>query len=97
MRLCSFLAPLIPKRTFKIDNKELFKVFRCCVDTFLKIIVIRTDESISEIPRIIGKNAVADIEPEGAKILYYKDSCCPCVSFTERVYLPYLPIPDLKI
>lgn len=68
--------------------EEFFKKFRIFMDSFLKIVVVCTDESIPEIPGIFREYFVVRIESERAKIFYRENRGCPCVSFSESVNLP---------
>ena len=68
--------------------EEFFKKFRIFMDSFLKIVVVRTDKGIPKIPGIFREYSVVRIESERAKIFYRENRGCPCVAFSESVNLP---------
>ena len=68
--------------------EEFFKEFLIFMDSFLKVVVVRTDKGIPKIPGIFCKKLVVRIESKRAQIFYRENRGCPCVSFSESVNLP---------
>ena len=52
------------------------------------ILVVGPHQCITEIPRMLGKEVVADVESYRTKILYRKDSCCASITLAKSMYLP---------
>ena len=68
--------------------KERFDIFGGGINTFTQIVVVGTNQSITEIPRMIGKRFVADVEAKRAQIFDCKHCCCTGIPLTKSVNLP---------
>lgn len=58
------------------------------MNAFLQIIVISTNQSVAEIPRIFLERIVIDTKTECFHIFNHKDGGGSCVSLTEGMNLP---------
>ena len=60
------------------------------MDAFLQVIIISTNQSVAEIPRIFLECVVIYAEAECFHIFYHKYGSRTGVSLAERVNLPYI-------
>lgn len=71
----------------QVLHKQLQKGSRS-MNIVLQIVIVRPDERIAEIPRIISEYLNAHIESEGLQILDHEHSSRAGIALTERVNLP---------
>ena len=69
--------------------KECLNIFGGGVNAFAQIVVVGTNQGITEIPGMIGKRFVADIKTKRAQVFDCKYCRCAGISLTESVNLPY--------
>lgn len=83
---CSILQ-LVMLRKNKIPE-ERFNVFGGGINAFAQIVVVSTNQGITEIPRMIGKRFVANVEAKRAQVFDCEHCRCTGVPLTESVNLP---------
>ena len=58
------------------------------MNTLLQIVIVCSDQCITEIPGIFTERIVIDMEPKSLHILYHKHRSCSCIPFAEGMNLP---------
>ena len=69
-------------------SKERFDIFGGSVNTFAQVVIICSNQSVTKIPRVIGKRFIADVEAKRAQVFDCKHCRCTGISLTESVNLP---------
>ena len=67
------------------------------MNTFLQIVIICTNQCVTEIPRILTERIVIDTEPKGFHILNHKHGGGSCVAFAEGMNLPNIRCKFCKV
>ena len=67
------------------------------MNTFLQIVIICTNQCVTEIPRILTERIVIDTEPKGFHILNHKHGGGSCITLAERVNLPNIRCKFCKV
>ena len=81
-------AAEIPLFTEQQIAEKAFKIDWGVVDTFYQILVIGPYQSIAEIPGMVGKQVVVNIESRRAEVLYRKDGCGSRIALSKGMNLP---------
>ena len=68
--------------------EEHFQEFSCGVNAFLQIVIVRSYERVTEIPRILLKGIVIHTETKGFHIFDHKDGGCSRVTLAKGMNLP---------
>ena len=73
------------------EHREIHKSLQwleCPVNAFRDILILRTDESITEEPRVLFKTFIVHLEAETSEILDKKYRSRACITFAESMNLP---------
>lgn len=75
-------------RSHQQITEKLFQILCCRMNSILQIIIIGSNQSISEIPGMFFERIIIHFQSECLPIFNNKNSCCSCISLRKRMNLP---------